>query len=188
MVAQNEQYLVVVNHEEQYSIWPQHREVPDGWREEGFRGEQEECLSHIGRVWTDMRPLSLRRQMEAWAMHPPEVPESLPVDDLPPLMERLAGEGHRVEVRTRAEDKVAYLRERLQVGYLHVLFPDTRGGTEVGIQLDAASAKTALDVLERGDDVKLSGTLTLDDVQAKCNIRLSLSDLSGRGGISVQSR
>ncbi|WP_017609331.1 MbtH family protein [Nocardiopsis xinjiangensis] len=60
-------YLVVVNHEEQYSIWSADRDVPDGWRAEGFSGTKEECLAHIERVWTDMRPLSLRRRMDAEA-------------------------------------------------------------------------------------------------------------------------
>lgn len=57
-------YLVVLNHEEQYSIWRADREVPAGWRTDGTSGTRAECLEHIGRVWTDMRPLSLRRRME----------------------------------------------------------------------------------------------------------------------------
>lgn len=55
---------VVVNHEEQYSIWPLHRDNPAGWRDEGKSGTKAECLAYIDEVWTDMRPLSLRRQME----------------------------------------------------------------------------------------------------------------------------
>lgn len=57
-------YKVVVNHEEQYSIWPADRELPIGWREAGKRGPKQECLDHIREVWTDMRPLSLRRRMD----------------------------------------------------------------------------------------------------------------------------
>jgi MbtH protein len=56
-------YKVVVNHEEQYSIWPEYRENPLGWRDVGKVGSKAECLDHIEAVWTDMRPLSLRRQM-----------------------------------------------------------------------------------------------------------------------------
>lgn len=56
-------YRVVLNDEEQYSIWPVDRELPAGWREEGTTGAKQECLDHIDAVWTDMRPLSLRRQM-----------------------------------------------------------------------------------------------------------------------------
>ncbi|MFB9928490.1 MbtH family protein [Amycolatopsis halotolerans] len=60
-------YDVVVNHEEQYSIWPADREIPAGWRSEGTSGTKKECLAHVDEVWTDMRPLSLRKQMAAEA-------------------------------------------------------------------------------------------------------------------------
>jgi MbtH protein len=56
-------YNVVVNHEEQYSIWPADREPPLGWREVGKQGPKAECLAYIKDVWTDMRPLSLRNHM-----------------------------------------------------------------------------------------------------------------------------
>jgi MbtH protein len=57
-------YKVVVNHEEQYSIWPVERENPLGWHDAGKSGQKAECLAHIKEVWTDMRPLSLRKKME----------------------------------------------------------------------------------------------------------------------------
>jgi MbtH protein len=57
-------YTVVVNHEEQYSIWLADRQIPLGWREVGKSGTKPECLAYIEEVWTDMRPLSLRRQMD----------------------------------------------------------------------------------------------------------------------------
>jgi len=56
-------YKVVVNHEEQYSIWPDYKEIPAGWRAVGKSGLKPECLAYIKEVWTDMRPLSLRKQM-----------------------------------------------------------------------------------------------------------------------------
>ena len=56
-------YRVVVNDEEQYSIWPVQREIPLGWRDDGKTGTKEECLAYIEEVWTDMRPLSLRNKM-----------------------------------------------------------------------------------------------------------------------------
>jgi len=58
-----EPFRVVVNQEEQYSIWPAHRELPAGWAHAGKTGSREECLAHIEEVWTDMRPLSLRKHM-----------------------------------------------------------------------------------------------------------------------------
>jgi MbtH protein len=57
-------YKVVVNHEEQYSIWPADRDVPNGWSDAGKSGSKAECLDYIKEVWTDMRPLSLRKKME----------------------------------------------------------------------------------------------------------------------------
>lgn len=57
-------YQVVVNHEEQYSIWPADRELPLGWKAAGKEGPKQECLDYIEEVWTDMRPLSLRKKME----------------------------------------------------------------------------------------------------------------------------
>ncbi|MET9038458.1 MbtH family protein [Streptomyces mirabilis] len=60
----NQTYQVVVNHEEQYSIWPAQREVPEGWRPVGATGPKDDCLAYVNEVWTDMRPLSLRRQMD----------------------------------------------------------------------------------------------------------------------------
>jgi len=57
-------FRVVVNHEEQYSIWPDYKEIPKGWREVGKAGLKKECLEYIEQVWTDMRPLSLRRHMD----------------------------------------------------------------------------------------------------------------------------
>ena len=60
-------YKVVVNHEEQYSIWPSERDNPIGWKDAGKNGLKQECLDYIKEVWTDMRPLSLRKKMEQTA-------------------------------------------------------------------------------------------------------------------------
>ncbi|PSB01756.1 MbtH family protein [Merismopedia glauca] len=57
-------YKVVINHEEQYSIWAAYRENPLGWQDVGKSGTKTECLEYIKEVWTDMRPLSLRQAME----------------------------------------------------------------------------------------------------------------------------
>ena len=57
-------YKVVVNQEEQYSIWPAHRENALGWTDASKTGSKQECLGYIQEIWTDMRPLSLRRKME----------------------------------------------------------------------------------------------------------------------------
>jgi MbtH protein len=57
-------YRVVVNHEEQYSIWPLDKENAPGWRDAGKTGTKAEYLAHIKEVWTDMRPKSLREKMD----------------------------------------------------------------------------------------------------------------------------
>ena len=60
---QNEKYKVLINGEEQYSIWLEYVTVPAGWTEVGKQGSKQECLDYIRSVWTDMRPLSLRLRM-----------------------------------------------------------------------------------------------------------------------------
>jgi MbtH protein len=57
-------YQVVVNHEEQYSVWLADHELPSGWKAAGKKGTKQECLEYIEEVWTDMRPLSLRKKMD----------------------------------------------------------------------------------------------------------------------------
>lgn len=65
MQTQNSEiFIVVVNHEEQYSIWPAWKDVPNGWSEVGKEGAKQDCLDYIKEVWTDMRPLSLRQQVD----------------------------------------------------------------------------------------------------------------------------
>ncbi len=67
MDADEGMFQVVLNDEEQYSIWPVDRPLPSGWRPDGTQGTKQACLDHIDQVWTDMRPLSLRRAMQAEA-------------------------------------------------------------------------------------------------------------------------
>ncbi|GAA3039155.1 MbtH family protein [Actinokineospora globicatena] len=57
-------FQVLVNDEDQYSLWPADREIPAGWRADGFTGTKDECSAHVDEVWTDMRPRSLREAMD----------------------------------------------------------------------------------------------------------------------------
>jgi MbtH protein len=57
-------FLVVINDEGQYSVWPEFKPVPAGWKATGYRGLKKDCLEEVAKVWTDMRPLSLQRQMK----------------------------------------------------------------------------------------------------------------------------
>lgn len=68
-------FRVVANHEEQYSIWPDYKEMPLGWRETGFSGNKQACLTHIEEIWIDLRPLSLRQHLAAQSA------QSLPATD-----------------------------------------------------------------------------------------------------------
>lgn len=60
-------YDVVLNDEEQFSIWPAHKDLPAGWRKAGKAGPKRECLDYVNEVWTDMRPKSLRDRMDSGA-------------------------------------------------------------------------------------------------------------------------
>lgn len=65
--VEEDRFVVVVNDELQYSIWLYGRDLPGGWHADGCSGTRAECLAHIARVWTDMRPLSVRRHREELA-------------------------------------------------------------------------------------------------------------------------
>lgn len=58
------EFIILMNAEEQYSLWSAHHAIPDGWREVGPRGSREDCVSYINETWADMRPKSLREALE----------------------------------------------------------------------------------------------------------------------------
>src|SRR5437879_4470378 len=94
-----------MNHEEQYSIWPDYKEIPLGWKHAEKTGPKAECLAYIKEVWTDMRPLSLRKKMEEFAKNPPPPPPA-PDPSAPrekSLVDRLSNGDHLVEVGLRPE-------------------------------------------------------------------------------------
>lgn len=179
------EYRVVLNHEEQYSIWPVDQDLPAGWRAEGVTGSKETCLAHIDVVWTDMRPLSLRifmREQERLAAEG-LLPE--PEDDLPdaePLVLRLSRGDHPVELTVRPERDMAAVRESIERGQVFLRFTDTDGGTELSVRLDAAACDlTAADYDSRSGEVRLVGYLTLDFEPVRCEATVELSTLTGRG-------
>ena len=175
-------YAVVVNHEEQYSIWPTEKAMPNGWRSVGKEGPKQECLAHIEQVWTDMRPLSLRTQMEEWARNPPPPLDVEPEDPLPPLVDRLSGGEHALVFSGRPERTAQALKARLDMGYVHLTFTGTRGGTELGVRLDPqASDWTAANFEQGTGTVRLVGALTLDYVKVRCVASVDLETLAGTG-------
>lgn len=172
-------YHVVINDEEQYSIWTTEQEIPAGWRAVGQTGDKERCLSYIEEVWTDMRPRSLREHMAATSgAEPEEVPE----DPTPSLVDRLCAAEHPVEASLRPERTVEALGAAIGEGYVFVRFTETRGGTELGVQLDRdATDLTDADFAAGHGEVRLAGTLTLDFEPVRCVVRLDLETLTGTG-------
>jgi uncharacterized protein YbdZ (MbtH family) len=183
-------YKVVVNHEEQYSIWPEYKELPLGWKDVGKSGAKPECLAYIKEVWTDMRPLSLRKQMEESARRraqepPPPNAERAHKPKEDDLVSRLSKGEHLVESSLRPEKTVQALKERIDLGYVHIKFTETRGGTELGVRLD----REALDLSQADFEgqkgtVHLEGELTLNYVKVRCIADIDLQTLAGKGHLA----
>lgn len=182
-------YNVVVNHEEQYSIWPKDRDIPLGWKAVGKSGLKGDCLDFIKVVWTDMRPLSLQKKMqEAEQRREAGDDDDEPSDEPHPaeegggLVARLSTGDHAVEASVRPEKTVQGFREAIDRNFVHIRFTETRGGTELGFELD-----TALSDLSQGDFqqekgvIKVAGELSLDYERVRCVAEIDLSTLQGRG-------
>jgi uncharacterized protein YbdZ (MbtH family) len=185
-----ERYLVVVNDEEQYSIWPEGRELPAGWRAEGTSGSKEICLDHIEKVWTDMRPRSLRERLAAGIAGAggPVAPVAPATDDAAeaPLVERLAAGSHPVVVAgvgdRAAAEAIERFRQRLERGYVNVLFTQTSGGTELSLRFDPATVdRSRCDFARRSGSLAIAADLNLDGVDVRCEVELTLADLAGTG-------
>lgn len=186
-------YQVVVNHEEQYSIWPDYKgDPPAGWKKVGKSGLKDECLSYVKEVWTDMRPLSLRKQMEEMEMKRPELEKEdarrreeakkKPKDPRDDLVKFLSEGDHPVEAGLRPEKTAKYFKEAIDREYVHVKFTDTRGGTELGMRLDKEASDFAGADFDKGTgNVHLEGGLTLNYVKVRCVADIDLKTLEGKG-------
>lgn len=176
-------YKVVMNHEEQYSIWPDYKEMPLGWQATGKTGLKAECLAYIKEVWTDMRPLSLRKKMEELAKNPPPPPRpdpSMPHEKS--LVDRLCESEHPVEVGLRPERNVQRFKEAIDREYIHIRFTQTKGGTEVGIRLNRGNSDFSTADFDNGKGrIHVEGDLTLDYVRVKCVADIDLNTLEGKG-------
>ena len=176
-------YKVVINHEEQYSIWPADRENAPGWQDAGKVGTKAECLEYIKEVWTDMRPLSLRKRMEEMAQNPPAQPaesgEPSPGED---LVQRLCEGDHPVEISLRPEKTAQVFKQRIDMGTVQVKFTGTKGGTELGIRLDRDAIDSSNADFDAGQGtVHIEGTVTLNYVPVRCIADINLSSFDGRG-------
>ena len=182
-------YRVVVNHEEQYSIWPEYKEIPLGWNDVGKAGLKPECLAYIKEVWTDMRPLSPRKQMEEAARRKAEEPPPPTKEDKASrkpkeesLVSRLSKGRHRVESSLRPERTAQALKERIDLGYVHIKFTETKGGTELGVRLDRETTDLSkADFDNQSGEVHLEGELTLDYVKVRCVADIDIKTLVGKG-------
>jgi uncharacterized protein YbdZ (MbtH family) len=177
-------YRAVVNHEEQYSIWPEYKEIPLGWKDAGKVGLKAECLAFIKEVWTDMRPLSLRKKMEEMAKNPPPPPP--PPDPNRPrekgLVDRLCEDDHPVEAGLRPERTVKLFKEAIDRNYVHIKFTKTKGGTELGVRLDREACDFSQADFDNGSGtVHVEGNLTLDYVKVRCIADIDLKTLEGSG-------
>jgi uncharacterized protein YbdZ (MbtH family) len=180
-------YKVVVNHEEQYTIWPADRDNSLGWKDVGKEGSKEECLDHIPEVWTDMLPLSLRKKTEEHAAPlAPEAPSPSVDDGGNDLVRKLAEGEHRVVFRARGDDPVGELKRCIDRDYVHVKFTETRGGTELGFRLDGERTDLSRADFANGKGrVHLAGRLTLDYVPVRCEAALDLESMEGTGHLVI---
>jgi uncharacterized protein YbdZ (MbtH family) len=183
-------YTVVVNHEGQYSIWPSHRDLPRGWNSAGRTGRKGECLEYIESVWKDMRPLSLRKQMQEIRDKRAAGQETVAQDRAvpeewsrgPSLVERLSSGRHPVEAALRGEKTAATLKECVDRQFVSIRFTQTLGSTELGMKLDKAASVIHLADFDNGKGtVHLEGELTLNDTNVRCVVDLDLATLCGEG-------
>lgn len=185
-------YSVVVNHEEQYSIWPKDRDIPLGWQAVDKGGLKSECLEYVREVWTDMRPLSLRKKMAEREAQRPELEREearrleeaakAPRDPRDDLVEFLSDGEHPVEAWLQPERSIEQLNEALLGGFVHVKFTDTRGGTLLGFSLDREACDLGQADFDRGTGrIHLEGAFTLNYVKVRCVADLELETLAGRG-------
>jgi uncharacterized protein YbdZ (MbtH family) len=188
---ENGEFIVLVNDEGQYSLWPTFRDVPDGWSTVGPRGARALCLEYIESNWRDMRPRSLVEQMEADAARLSSEPalsqtETDPEPPQPHLVDRLATPSP-VTVTVRPAATAAGLQKCIERGYVHIRFTDTRGGTELGVAVDRDRSDLASGDFSLGKGtIRIVGTLTLDLVPAVCIAEVELSTLQGIGTLTRQ--
>jgi uncharacterized protein YbdZ (MbtH family) len=176
-------YKVVMNHEEQYSIWPDYKEVPNGWKYVGKTGSKAACLAYVKEVWSDMRPLSLRKKLEDYERNPPPPqPPDANRRREKSLVDKLCEGDHPVEVRLQPERTVKSFKEAIDRNYIHIKFTQTAGGTELGFRLNREVSDLSVADFENGKGaVHVEGSLTLDYIPVKCAVDIDLSTLQGTG-------
>ncbi len=175
-------YKVVINPEEQYSIWPEHKENPLGWSDAGRVGPKADCLAFIKEVWTDMRPLTLRKKMADMAENPlPLAPEPAPRNEMG-LVDRLCDGQHPILLSLDPNATLNHFREAVENGYLRFTFTDTRPGTELGVRLDRSACNLdQANLVDGRGTARLVGNLSLDYTRVRCVVDIDLETLAGYG-------
>lgn len=186
--AAADKFVVVMNHEEQYSIWPAERPLPLGWNEAGKAAGKAECLEYIKEVWTDMRPLSLRKQMAEAATHPSSSPTSSTSasESRSSLVERLSADPSGVKLLIPAGEAAEDLKRILDSGYVYIQFTETAGQTKLRVKLTASSCDLSrADFTRRVGSAHLEGELTLDFKKVRCIVDIDIQTLTGEGLLKV---
>ena len=181
-------YKVVINHDEQYSLWPANRENPVGWFDvDDQSGTKQECLDTIQQLWTDIRPLRLRQRMAENARQrsvprlspaPAPTPATTPLD---PLVQRLSSGNHPL-IASRVNGSVAALQQSIARRYVLIKFLEIQGGLELGVRLDDRLTDLSQADFEQATGiVHLVGNLTLNDVNVRCRADIDLATWQGTG-------
>jgi uncharacterized protein YbdZ (MbtH family) len=182
-------YKVIVNGEEQYSIWPSYKQIPHGWKYAGKTGMKGDCLSYIKEVWLDMRPLSLRKKMEDSDKKAPTAILDAIVPPRQNLADRLSNGEHRVEAALRPERNSKAFKEAIDRGYVHIRFTGTIGVTELGVTVDRDSSDFSMADFENGQgNAHIEGRLILDYAQVRCVADIDLNTWSGKAHLVKDER
>lgn len=171
-------YKVVINEEEQYSVWAADVRNPPGWRDAGMSGSRQDCLDYIAKVWTNMCPLSVRRRLaqneltQDAGMAEPQAIERTAPDD---LLTRICVEKQAVQlIRSRT------IREDLDAGYVHLQFSRAGDEIELGIRLVPSSCDYGYaDLDAEVGTIRIGGDLVLNSHKLNCAAEIHLTTLTG---------
>jgi len=166
-------YKVVLNHEEQYSIWPAERDNPIGWRDDGKSGAKAECLAYIDKVWTDMRPLSLRQFMQENARR---------IND---SVHPFTQDFHPVQVDW-LNVTPQQIKETIDKGFIPIAFTEVPNLPGVGIMLDEATDVSGADFEGGSGSLHLEGNGNIYAVgTVRVVANLDLASMSGQARLTV---
>jgi uncharacterized protein YbdZ (MbtH family) len=178
-------YQVVKNHEEQYSIWPLDKDLPLGWESCSFEGSKKDCLAHIDVVWTDMRPLSLRKLMaEQSSSDQKETLEPAALTSEPSLVERLCIGDHPITIELRPSKTIESLNKALDRQFVQITFIKTQGGTTLGFNIDIDDCDLSQLTKETGN-ISITGSLELNFEKVRCKANINISTFEGLGHLEL---